>query len=151
MAFLLCVAFSVKGGMRRLWYCVAHTLTGRYVLGAINIMDHRIDIDEIEASLVTQISDYWGSAADDFCTSESTNIPFQRFVLEFSLYRYSVVRVNFERNSLFFSEVSKGISFNLLSRKVSYPDLIDTLAEIDEEVRLRIPDKYLVAKGWQRT
>ncbi|EKM16598.1 hypothetical protein VCHENC01_2978B, partial [Vibrio harveyi] len=25
------------------------------------------------------------------------------------------------------------------------------LAEIDEEVRLRIPDKYLVAKGWQRT
>ncbi|UTZ24160.1 hypothetical protein HB760_20695 (plasmid) [Vibrio campbellii] len=29
MAFLLCVAFSVLGGMRRLWYCVAHTLTGR--------------------------------------------------------------------------------------------------------------------------
>ncbi|MDA0126447.1 hypothetical protein OH459_28145, partial [Vibrio sp. MM46] len=132
-------------------YCVAHPLTGRYVLGAINIMDHRRDIDEIEASIVTQISDYWGSVADDFCTSESTNIPFQRFVLEFSLYRYSVVRINFERNSLFFSEVSKGISFSLLSRKVSYPDLIDTLAEIDEEVRLRIPDKYLVAKGWQRT
>ncbi len=59
--------------------------------------------------------------------------------------------MNFERNSLFFSEVSKGISCSLLSRKVSYPDLIDTLAEIDEEVRLRIPDKYLVAKGWQRT
>ncbi|WP_081635048.1 hypothetical protein [Vibrio jasicida] len=31
VAFLLCVAFSVLGGMRRLWYCVAHTLTGRYV------------------------------------------------------------------------------------------------------------------------
>ncbi|EGR3353158.1 hypothetical protein DMO00_09680 [Vibrio parahaemolyticus] len=29
MAFLLCVAFSVLGGMRRLRYCVAHTLTGR--------------------------------------------------------------------------------------------------------------------------
>ncbi|MGL1104151.1 hypothetical protein ACSTLM_08170, partial [Vibrio parahaemolyticus] len=127
------------------------TLIGRYVLGAINIMGHRMDIDEIEASLVTQISDYWGSAADDFCTSESTNIPFQRFVLEFSLYRYSVIRITFERNSLFFSEVSKGISFSILSRKVSYPDLFDTLAEIDEEVRLRIPDKYLVTKGWQRT
>ncbi|EKD7165453.1 hypothetical protein RFA42_004267 [Vibrio vulnificus] len=33
MAFLPCVAFSVLGGMRELRYCVAHTLTGRYVLG----------------------------------------------------------------------------------------------------------------------
>ncbi len=31
VAFLFCVAFSVYGGMRRLRYCVAHTLTGRYV------------------------------------------------------------------------------------------------------------------------
>ncbi|EKM3681786.1 DUF3265 domain-containing protein [Vibrio alginolyticus] len=29
VAFLICVAFSVKGGMRRLGCCVAHTLTGR--------------------------------------------------------------------------------------------------------------------------
>ncbi|EMK3662542.1 DUF3265 domain-containing protein [Vibrio vulnificus] len=29
VAFLLCVAFSVLGGMRWLEYCVAHTLTGR--------------------------------------------------------------------------------------------------------------------------
>ena len=151
LALSLRVELSVYGAVVKFSACAAHTLIGRYVLGAINIMDHRRDIAEIEASIVTQISDYWGSAADDFCTSESTNIPFQRFVLEFSPYRYSVVRINFERNSLFFSEVSKGISFSLLSRKVSYPDLIDTLAKIDEEVRLRIPDKYLVAKGWQRT
>ncbi|EGR0269403.1 DUF3265 domain-containing protein [Vibrio alginolyticus] len=32
MAFLLCVGFSDYGGMQRLRYCVAHTLTGRYVL-----------------------------------------------------------------------------------------------------------------------
>ncbi|HAS8515394.1 TPA: DUF3265 domain-containing protein [Vibrio vulnificus] len=32
MAFLICVGFSVLGGMRRLRYCVAHTLTGRYTL-----------------------------------------------------------------------------------------------------------------------
>ncbi|ELB2044474.1 hypothetical protein AB0533_004520 [Vibrio parahaemolyticus] len=31
MAFLPCVDFSVLGGMRRLRYCVAHPLTGRYV------------------------------------------------------------------------------------------------------------------------
>ncbi|ELN6871083.1 DUF3265 domain-containing protein [Vibrio parahaemolyticus] len=30
VAFLLCVGFSVLGGMRELRYCVAHTLTGRY-------------------------------------------------------------------------------------------------------------------------
>ncbi len=33
LAFLLRVAFSGKGDMRRHRYCVAHTLTGRYRLG----------------------------------------------------------------------------------------------------------------------
>ncbi|CAH8229617.1 hypothetical protein VAE308_1410002 [Vibrio aestuarianus] len=31
MAFLLCVAFCVLGGMQELRYGVAHTLTGRYI------------------------------------------------------------------------------------------------------------------------
>ncbi|ELA7834453.1 DUF3265 domain-containing protein [Vibrio alginolyticus] len=35
MAFLLCVGLSDQGGMRRHRYCVAHTLTGRYVLGGL--------------------------------------------------------------------------------------------------------------------
>ncbi|MBE4085179.1 DUF3265 domain-containing protein [Vibrio parahaemolyticus] len=30
VAFLLCVGLSDYGGMRRLWYCVAHPLAGRY-------------------------------------------------------------------------------------------------------------------------
>ncbi|HDM8209851.1 TPA: hypothetical protein P0E34_005110 [Vibrio campbellii] len=30
MAFLLCVGLSDYGGLRRLLYCVAHPLTGRY-------------------------------------------------------------------------------------------------------------------------
>ncbi|EIY8174584.1 DUF3265 domain-containing protein [Vibrio parahaemolyticus] len=29
MAFLLCVSFSVKGGMQQLRYCVLHPLIGR--------------------------------------------------------------------------------------------------------------------------
>ncbi len=36
MAFLLCVEFGGYGGMRILLYCVAHPLTGRYVLGGKN-------------------------------------------------------------------------------------------------------------------
>ncbi|ENI8077342.1 TPA: hypothetical protein GRR81_25610 [Vibrio parahaemolyticus] len=114
-------------------------------------MCHRVDIEEIEAGLVTQISDYWGNAAENFCTSGITNIPFPMFVLEFSLYKYLLIRVTFEHNSLFFSEISRGIGFNLLSRSVSYQNLNYVLPQVDEEVRLRIPDKYLVAKGWQRT
>ncbi|HAS6987718.1 TPA: DUF3265 domain-containing protein [Vibrio parahaemolyticus] len=35
MAFLLCVDFSDLGGLQQLRYGVAHTLTGRYVLGGI--------------------------------------------------------------------------------------------------------------------
>ncbi|MGD1396520.1 hypothetical protein ACP6IB_26960 [Vibrio harveyi] len=35
MAFLLCVGFSDLGGMRRHRYCVAHPLTGRYMITEI--------------------------------------------------------------------------------------------------------------------
>ncbi|EKO3866037.1 DUF3265 domain-containing protein [Vibrio harveyi] len=37
VAFLLCVGFSVLGGMRELRYCVAHTLTGRYTISGNRI------------------------------------------------------------------------------------------------------------------
>tara|TARA_Y100001956_G_scaffold2044_1_gene2267 strand:+ start:130 stop:309 length:180 start_codon:yes stop_codon:yes gene_type:complete len=33
VAFSLCVDFSDLGGLRRVRYCVAHPLTGRYVSG----------------------------------------------------------------------------------------------------------------------
>ncbi|MCS0293381.1 DUF3265 domain-containing protein [Vibrio alginolyticus] len=32
MAFSLCVDFSDLGGLRRIRYCVAHPLTGRYTI-----------------------------------------------------------------------------------------------------------------------
>ncbi|EGQ8047271.1 DUF3265 domain-containing protein [Vibrio parahaemolyticus] len=35
VAFLLCVGLSDLGGMRRLWYCVAHPLAGRYMLAQV--------------------------------------------------------------------------------------------------------------------
>ncbi len=33
VALSICVDFSDLGGLRRFWYCVAHTLTGRYGAG----------------------------------------------------------------------------------------------------------------------
>ncbi|WP_308278174.1 hypothetical protein [Vibrio metschnikovii] len=47
MAFLLCVDFSVEGGMQRLWYCVAHTLTGRYVLLSLSKINIQILIGKL--------------------------------------------------------------------------------------------------------
>uniref|UniRef100_UPI003F73D7A2 hypothetical protein n=1 Tax=Vibrio jasicida TaxID=766224 RepID=UPI003F73D7A2 len=39
VAFSLCVGFSVYGGMRRLLYCVAHPLTGRYTTESPRLVD----------------------------------------------------------------------------------------------------------------
>ncbi|MEK1998589.1 hypothetical protein WOC07_23025, partial [Vibrio parahaemolyticus] len=49
MAFSLCVDFSDLGGLRRVRYCVAHPLTGRYVLGGkmqyIEVKSSQIPLD----------------------------------------------------------------------------------------------------------
>lgn len=56
------------------------------------------------------------------------------FVLKLSLYKYSLIRVTFEENSLFFSYVSKDISFGLCSDCILYSRITGILPLIVSEV-----------------
>ncbi|EPP4298176.1 hypothetical protein ACUP6R_004004 [Vibrio navarrensis] len=51
MAFVFCGKFSELGGVRKLWYCVAHHLSGRYVLG----VSLKFQRDKISLSVVIKL------------------------------------------------------------------------------------------------
>jgi hypothetical protein len=108
-------------------------------------MDDR-DIEEIEKSYILEFSKFWRENAADFVISNSTNEPHKMFDLEFTLYNFCIVRITLEHNSVWVGDVSKGVFLKLLPKSISSNDVVKHLPQIDREVKLRIPDKYLEAK-----
>ena len=105
-------------------------------------------IEEMEDLLIDEFVKFWGNRVKDFVVSNSTDVPYRMLNIEFTLYNYILIRIILEHNSVFFSDVSKGICLNLLPIAIDVCEVSRCLKEIDSEVRLRIPDKYLRAKGW---
>jgi hypothetical protein len=110
-------------------------------------MDNR-NIEEITESYITEFNEFWGDKVSDFVSSDSTDVPYKMLNLEFTLYNYSLVRLTLERNTVWLSDVSKGICLKLLGNSIPSNGVGRHLPQIDNEIRLRIPDKYLEAKRW---
>jgi len=104
--------------------------------------------DDLEDFLIEKLDEHFKDAVKDYVVKESTDNPFLQLTIEMTLYNYFVVRVAIEKNTMFFSIVQSGFQLQLLKVPLSDSELRVAPAALDQEVRLRIPDKYLQAKGW---
>ena len=104
--------------------------------------------NDLEDELIGHLDKNFGKAAKDYAVKESTSTPFTQIVIELTVYNYFVVRLAVEKNTIFFSIIQSGFQMPLLKAALAAEDLDSTIKELDEEIRLRIPDKYLQAKGW---
>lgn len=98
--------------------------------------------------MVEYLDHYFGCPAKDYVIRESTATPYIQLIMEFTVYNYFVVRLTVEKNTMFFSIFQSGNELPLLKSALSIESLDSTIKNLDEEIRLRIPDKYLQAKGW---
>lgn len=112
--------------------------------------------NEFGREISREIKRFFGDRALDFVIRRVVLAPFLEVEMDFSLYGYFVARLNIERRTVFFSLREGDIGFGLVEAALlSDPDVAsaerigtETLQALDWNVRLRIPDKYLVAKGW---
>lgn len=104
--------------------------------------------NQLEYILIESIDEQFKNAAKDYVIKESTDTPFLQVVLEMTLYNYFVVRASVEKNTIFFSILQSGFQFSLLDAPLSDGTLKYVLSNLSDEVKLRIPEKYLKAKGW---
>ena len=104
--------------------------------------------DDLEDALIDELDRHFKDAVKDYVVKESTDTPFLQLILEMTLYNYFVVRVAIEKNTMFFSIVQSGFQLQLFKAPLSDEEMKVAPASLDKEVRLRIPDKYLQAKGW---
>lgn len=104
--------------------------------------------DDLEDALIESLDEHFKDAVRNYVVKESTDNPFLHLIVEMTLYNYFVVRATVEKNTIFFSIVQSGFQLHLLKAPLSDSNLKTVRAALDQEVRLRIPDKYLQAKGW---
>ena len=103
---------------------------------------------DLENALIDKMEDYFGASAREYIVKESTDIPFLQLTLEMTLYNYIVIRVAIERSTMFFSINQSGYQLPIMHCPLSVASLSNIIQQLDQEIRLRIPDKYLDAKGF---
>lgn len=104
-------------------------------------------------SFCDQLKSFFGSKMGAAVISDVSNdVNYPSFNVSFKLYNYFHVMFGYERGSIGTSIVfsdNKYIGLNLTvgwwERILSFEDYFE---EMDKAIRLRIPDKYLIAHGW---
>ena len=94
---------------------------------------------------------YFGNRVQGFSLYSVTDEPYKMFSLKFHAYEFYVVILNYDRGH-FGCYISFGTDAIALESNKEWDDngdLFDFWADIDEQLKLRIPDKYLIAKGWK--
>ncbi|MFX3617451.1 MAG: hypothetical protein ACE3JK_07975 [Sporolactobacillus sp.] len=94
---------------------------------------------------------YFGNKAQEFSLFSANDEPYKMFSLKFRAYNFYVVILNYDRGH-FGCCISFGSDAITLDNAIEWEDnadLHDFWISIDEQLRLRIPDKFLEANNWK--
>lgn len=105
----------------------------------------------IKTELKDALKRHFGDAIEDFMMSAYTDTPHVMFRLEFTVYRFFNVVLEYDRGRFGCCIPSGNIMISLLNSQKWYgeADLEKYCEELDEQIRLRIPDKYLIFNNWK--
>lgn len=105
-------------------------------------------VDDIEDFLIEKFNKHWKNHIDGFVISESTDVPCQMLTIEFKIYQFYPIRLHLELGTISFSIIFSNTIIGVFESKFSFENIDQIIEKFDSEIRLRIPDKFLIAKGW---
>ncbi|WIW70885.1 hypothetical protein [Anaerosinus gibii] len=105
----------------------------------------------IADSIMNILKNYFREKIDGFVISDATDIPYNMFSIEFRLYNYFPIILNYDRGSFgcAISYGEQGIALENSQRWYDEADMNVFVKELDEQIKLRIPDKFLDYYGWK--
>lgn len=99
------------------------------------------------------LRDKFGDRLDNFVIFNVDDDPNNRtFSIEFEAYNYFIIRMNYDKGRFGCSIQIGNKSFIPLANSQKWFDEADFetfFNELKNELELRIPDKFLIAKGWK--
>lgn len=102
--------------------------------------------------LIDSLAECMKKGAKDFQTRNiNEDVNNKTFVVEFVAYNYYWVGIEYEKGRItpYIIEGNRIIRLKELMNWWEELDLSKWIYQVDFEIRLRIPDKYLEAKGWK--
>lgn len=112
------------------------------------------DIKSIDMAnrMIDQLIEKFDSKMDDFViTNVDEDVNHKAFNIDFTAYNYFICLISYERGR-FGCSIRNGeyyISLNNSQKWYDEANFDIFFKELKEELELRIPDKYLEAKGWK--
>lgn len=104
--------------------------------------------DTCERILIEGLKSYFASSANGLLVKAASNQPFLQIEVELILYNFMRISIFVEKHTIFYSISQSGAQLPLFKIELDKKLFIDSLPDLEKEVRLRIPDKYLKAKGY---
>jgi len=102
--------------------------------------------------IIDQLGEKLGDRITDFVIDNvDEDINHRTFTIDFTAYNYYICLISYERGR-FGCSIKNGeyyISLENSQKWYENADLDIFVKELKEELELRIPDKYLKAKGWK--
>lgn len=107
--------------------------------------------DILSQEIIEKFEKFFGDRISDFKVSDKMDEPFVSFLIHFKLYNYFIIGFGYDRGSIGCGIVQDEYSVDVKISQgwYSHDESLQTfLKELDEQVRLRIPDKYLEYYYW---
>ncbi|SDZ50599.1 hypothetical protein SAMN05421736_11532 [Evansella caseinilytica] len=107
--------------------------------------------ETISDEIIDKLSEYYQKGIDDFAVLRATDSPYTMFQIEFVMYKYFNIVLNYDRGR-FGCSILNGNKYLPLENSQKWYDKADMnvfLKELDEQIKLRIPDKFLEFYGWK--
>lgn len=103
--------------------------------------------NEMKKALKAHFKDQIGS----FTIFEQTDTPYTMFSMQFQMYKYFNVILNYDRGAFGCAIVAgdEGIGLDNSQQWYDKADMNIFLKELQQQLELRIPDKFLEYNGWK--
>lgn len=107
--------------------------------------------DNLSDEIIDKLSNYFGDRIGAFSVYNMIDEPHIAFNINFELYHYFIINFSYDRGSIGCSVPQGKYGIDLKNSQEWYDraDMDIFLQELEQQIELRIPDKFLEYNGWK--
>ncbi len=114
-------------------------------------MENNLMAEEIAEKIIKVLKIHFGKKVNNFAIYNITDTPYKMFNISFESYNYFYINFSFSKGSIGCSITNGkyGIDLNNSQKWYDTADIDIFLQELQQQIELRIPNKFLEYHGWK--